>query len=84
MSDVDKDAELEILFSPEVQEEMAKDPKLAEMIRSTNAAFHQAFHGVKTGQYKDLDEAMEAVTGGKVKRLGNIDPDTHEFTPEDK
>ncbi len=84
MSDIDKDAELQILFAPEVQEQMEKDPQLAEMIRSVNASFHQAFHGVKTGQYKDLDEAMESVTGGKVRKLGNIDPDTHEFTPEDK
>ncbi len=83
MSDIDKDAELQILFAPEVQEQMEKDPQLAEMIRSTNAAFHQAFHGVKTGQYKDLDEAMEKVTGGHVRRLGNIDPDTNEFTPEE-
>ncbi len=85
MSDnpIDKDAELHIMFSPEVQDQMASDPKLAEMIRSVNASFHQAFHGVKTGQYKNLDEAMESVTGGKVRKLGKIDPDTNEFTPED-
>ena len=85
MSDdpIDKDAELTIMFSPEVQGQMASDPKLAEMIRSVNASFHQAFHGVQSGQYKSLDEAMEKVTGGKVRKMGEIDPDTNEFTPED-
>ncbi len=76
-------AELQIMFAPEVLDQMASDPKLAEMIRSVNASFHQAFHGVKTGKYKDFDEAVDKVTSGKVKKFGNIDPDTNEFTPED-
>ncbi len=79
----DKEPELEILFSPEAQEQMNSDPKLAEMIRSVNASFRQAFHGVQTGQYANLDEAMEKITGGKVHKLGVIDPDTNEFTPEE-
>ncbi len=81
---LDPNAELQIMFAPEVLDQMANDPKLAEMIHSVNASFHQAFHGVQTGQYKDLDEAMDKVTGGKVKKFGNIDPDTNEFTPEDE
>ncbi len=80
---LDPNAELTIMFAPEVLDQMENDPKLAEMIRSVNASFHQDFHGVQSGQYKNLDEAMDKVTGGKVRKLGNIDPDTHEFTPED-
>ena len=79
MSDIDKDAELTILHSPKVQEQIDKDPELAKMIRSVNASFHQAFHGVQTGLYKDLDEAIASVTGGKVVKLGQIDPETNEF-----
>lgn len=73
------DAEMDIMFSPEVQDQMAKDPKLAEMIRSVNASFRQAFDGVKRGMYPNLDEAMKSITGGTVRRLGEIDPETNEF-----
>lgn len=66
---------LEILFSPEVEEQMRNDPKLAEAVRRLTASFRQADHAVKTGQHKTFDEAMEAITGSRPVA---VDVDTGE------
>lgn len=57
--------ELDIHVLPEVAEQMADDPELAEALKETFAVFHQAHHAVETGQYKTFDDAMEAITGSR-------------------
>lgn len=65
----DKDEDIEIKLSPQVEEAMAADPELAKAMKDMFANFRQASHGVKSGQYKDFGEAMEAITGRKPQRV---------------
>ena len=61
MSNEPKDLQVEI--SPEVEEQIANDPELAEALKSFLAAMHQANHAVQTGKHASLEDAMEAITG---------------------
>ena len=61
--------ELEIELSDQVKKAMAKDPKLAEYMRNFIATLHQARHGVDTGQYDSMDDAMEALTGSRPEKI---------------
>ena len=60
-------------FSPEVLEQMEADPKLKEFMRGLVAAFHQANAGVESGQYKDMKEGIESITGGTMDRIEDDD-----------
>ena len=61
--------ELKIKISDEVKEQMEKDPELKEVLGEMFANFHQAADGVKRGQYKSFDDAMEAITGQRPKKV---------------
>lgn len=67
--------ELEIELAPEVRAQMEADPKLAAAMKDFLATMHQAHHAVQTGQHKTIDDAIEALTGNRPKRL---DPETGE------
>lgn len=73
-----KDKDLTIELSPEVEASMAADPELAKAMRELSAIMRQAFAGVQSGQYKSMDDAMEALTGNRPKK---IDPETGEEIP---
>lgn len=70
----DEDKDIEIELSPQVEEAMAADPELAKAMKDMFANFRQATHGVKSGQYKDFGEAMEAITGQRPQRI-DLDED---------
>ena len=63
------DDELKIEISDQVQEQMDKDPKLKKVLGELFANFHQAAAGVQNGQYKSFDDAMEAITGERPKKV---------------
>lgn len=74
----DEKKELEIVLMPEVQAQMDADPELAEAMRKMFAAMHQADEGVQSGRYKNMEEAMEAITGNRPVK---IDPETGDEIP---
>ena len=61
--------ELKITISKQVKEQMKKHPELKEVLGEMFANFHQAADGVKRGQYKSFDDAMEAITGQRPKKV---------------
>jgi hypothetical protein len=61
--------DLTVEYSEDVKAKMAEDPKLAAMMREMAANFRQAFHGINTGQYKNFEDAMEAITGERPQRV---------------
>lgn len=67
--------DLTIELSDQAKKQMAADPKMAEGLRDLFAIMRQAHAGVKSGQYKTFDDAMEALTGSRPKK---IDPETGE------
>lgn len=60
----------EVIYSPEVLEDMKRDPELAEAMRNFAAAARQAMDGVMRGQYKTFDEGIESITGCKPMPIG--------------
>lgn len=76
MSDDNSDGagELEVFWSDQVQEAAAKDPELAEFLRNVSAIFRQADCGVTSGQYKDLDEALE-ILAPHFKKVDDLEED---------
>lgn len=71
--------ELKIIMAPEVQKDVEADPELAAALRDFSAILRQAMHGVETGQYKSFDDAMEAITGSRPRKVDLDDPD---FEPD--
>lgn len=71
----DENKELKIEFAPKVLKQMEEDPKLAAAVKEMVANFHQAHDAVQRGQYKTMDEAMEAITGNRPQKY---DGDTGE------
>ena len=69
----DKDKDLDVVFSEQVNAQMAADPVLAEFVRGFAATLRQAHDGVKRGQYKTMDAAVESITGNRPEK---IDPET--------
>lgn len=57
--------DLDILMSDQVKTTMATDPEAAEAVRDFVAMLRQADHSVKSGQYKTIDDALEALTGSR-------------------
>ena len=64
--------ELEVVLSDKVKAQIIADPKMAETIRNLSAIFRQAGLGIKTGQYKSMDDAIEALTGNRPEP---VDPE---------
>ncbi len=61
--------DLTVEFTPQVEQQMAEDPKLAEALRDFIAVLHQAKDGVERGQYKTMDDAIESITGNRPMKL---------------
>lgn len=70
--------ELTIEVTDEVAAKMAADPEMEAVLKNLFAAFHQAHHAVQTGQYKSMEDAMEAITGCRPVPLDEDDPDVPE------
>ena len=66
-----EDKELTIKMSEQVKGAMAADPELAEALRMFSANMHQAFHAVEHGQYASMEDAMEAITGDRPRKLSD-------------
>ncbi len=64
-----KDNEPKVILSPDVEDKMAKDSKLAEALREFSALARQAMLGVETGQYKSFEHGMEILTGYKPMEM---------------
>lgn len=77
----EKKKELTIELSDEVRDKMNSDPELATVMKELFANFHQAFEGVQSGQYKSMEDAMEAITGNRPEPIG---PDDFILDEEDK
>lgn len=71
-----KDLKIEIL--PDVQAKIDSDPKLASFMKNFQAILHQAHHAVATGQYKTMEDAIEAMTGHRPVK---VDPESEEEIP---
>lgn len=67
--------ELEIVLTPEIQAQMDADPELAKHMREFFANMRQADAAVQNGQYKTMEDAMEAIAGNRPVK---IDPETGE------
>lgn len=65
----DDSNDLDVHMSDQVRDKMAADPEAAEAIRDFVAILRQASHGVKTGQYKTMDDAIEALTGSRPEAV---------------
>lgn len=65
----EKDDDLKIEFAPEVLARMEADPKLAEAVRNMTAAMRQARAGVQSGQYKSMEDGIEALTGNRPEAI---------------
>jgi ATP-dependent protease HslVU (ClpYQ) ATPase subunit len=72
------DKELKIEILDEVKDEIARDPEMAELMADFIAMLHQAHDAVRRGQYKTMDDALEALTGNRPVQ---IDPETGEEIP---
>lgn len=67
MNDNDKDLSIEIL--PAVQEQMDADPEAAAVMKSFLEVLYSAHAGVKSGQYKTIDDGIEALTGHRPRKI---------------
>lgn len=67
--------DVQVILTPEVEAAAAQDPELAEMIRDFVACFRQGVYGVETGQYKSLDDALEALLGSRPEPVTEEDDD---------
>jgi hypothetical protein len=56
---------LEIVLSDEVKADMKADPDIAAAIGGLMEAMRQADHGVRSGKYASIDDALEAITGNR-------------------
>ena len=54
-----EDYEFEV--DEDVQAAIDADPKMAAFVRETGARIRQALHGISTGQFKDVDEALRSI-----------------------
>lgn len=63
------DDELNIELLPQVQEQMDKDPAAAAAMKSFLEVLHQAHAGVQAGQYKTIDDGIEALTGNRPRKI---------------
>lgn len=74
----EKDQDLKIILEPEAQASVDGDPELAKAMKEFLAMLHQAAAGIRAGQYRTLDEGMEAISGGKVTMINgpSIDAET--------
>lgn len=61
--------DLTIDMSEQVKAQMLADPELAKAMKEFMAIMHQAHEGVKSGQYKTMDDAMEALTGSRPQKV---------------
>ena len=61
--------DLKIKLSDQVKDQVEKHPELKEILGELFANFHQAADGVKRGQYKSFDDAMEFITGQRPKKV---------------
>lgn len=68
--------EMDVILSDHVQQQMKDDPEMAKAIREFSAMLRQASYGVSTGQYKSLDDAVEAITGSRPVK---VDMDEDDF-----
>lgn len=66
----EKDKEPTIIYSEQVKEQIAKDPKMAEFIRDFSARARQAMQHVEEGKHKDFGEAMKA----QGLKCNDVDP----------
>lgn len=57
--------ELQIKMSDQVRGKMADDPEAQKAMREFIAVLHQAHDAVQRGQYKTMDDAVEAITGNR-------------------
>lgn len=66
--------DLNVIIAPEAQAQIdaltAKDPGLADSIRETLANMHQAAQAVQDGRYATFEDAMEAISGSRPRRIG--------------
>lgn len=62
------DKDLEIELSDQVKAQMAADPKMAAALREMFAMMRQAHAATKAGQYKTMDDAMEAISGHRPQK----------------
>lgn len=69
MNEDDNKCEFEIEWSDEVKAQADKDPKIAKYLREFGAIMRQAMAGVKSGQYKTLDDGIEALTGTRPQEV---------------
>lgn len=67
--------EMEVILSDEVKKQMEEDPDLAEALRDFSAMMRQAMQGVADGKYKSMDDAVEAITGNRPRKVDLDDPD---------
>lgn len=77
----EKDKEPTVIYSDQVKDQMAQHPEIAKHLREFAANARQAMQGVKDGQYKSFDDAMEAITG---QRPEPYDGDTEDIDDTDK
>src|SRR5687767_5955211 len=75
MSKEPEPEELQVILADEVQAKIDADPGMRAAIRDFIASMHQARAGVLSGQYKMMDDAMQAITGSRPQK---IDPETGE------
>jgi len=72
-----KDGELKVVLSDQIENDIAADPELKDIIAEFIARMHQAHDAVLRGQYKTMDDAIEAITGIRPVVLDPVvlDPD---------
>lgn len=73
-----KDDEFKVVLSDQIKSDIADDPELKDIMADFIACLHQAHDAVLRGQYKTLDDAIEAILGSRPVAL---DPDTLEEIP---
>lgn len=69
----DEDGDIEIELTEEVRAQLAADPELAAAAREIFARMRQAMYGVKSGQYKGFEDAMEAISGFRPVKVDDLD-----------
>lgn len=63
------DEEFHIEMSDEMKQQTADNPAMAQAWQDLCAKIRQAHHGVKTGQYQSMDDAMEILTGFRPEKF---------------
>lgn len=71
--------------APEAQAQLDKlirdDPEFAAEFREFSANMRQAMHAWQTGRYPSFEDAMEAITGQRPRRI-DLDDDAMEALDE--